>query len=336
MRARRVRALVFFCLAAAMTACLGPERRIEPEALFWPLPPDPPRIKYLQSIYSEDDIGRTYTFLEKLFGKSYFDRMSRPYGVAVRAGKLYVSDLNLRRVLVFDIAAKRLSLLGEEGAVRTPAAAAVSTAGLVYVVDTGGSKIAVYDAAGNYTTAYPVKESKPVAVALNEALGRMYVVDRAKHRVIVLDMAGRELFTFGGRGDRDGQMNMPLDAAVDGDGTVYVLDSGNFRVQIFGPGGEFLSKFGMVGDQPGYFANPKGIALDSEGHIYVTDAAFGNFQIFDRQGRVLLYVGHTGSLPGQFQLPGGIAIDDQDRIYVADQINSRIQIFQYMKEKAAN
>jgi DNA-binding beta-propeller fold protein YncE len=249
----------------------------------------------------------------------------------MRHGTLLVADIALRRVLIFDLVNKRLRVLGEEGALITPASAAADLSGTVYVADTGGAKIAVYGPGGAYRTAFILKGSRPVAVALNEALGRLYAVDREGHCVVVFGLDGTRLFEFGGRGGADGKFNIPLDITVGANGDVYVLDAGNFRVQIFTAEGGFLSKFGAVGDRPGMFANPKGIALDSEGHIYVTDAAFSNVQIFDRRGNVLLFLGQLGPRPGYFHLPAGIAIDESDRIYVADQLNGRIQVFQYMK-----
>ena len=315
----------------ALSACGQPPPRLEPGNLYWPLPPNPPRIHYIQSIYTEDDIGRVYSFREKLFGKSYFGGMARPYGVSAKKGKIFVADIVFRRILVFDLTKKVLVNVGQEGAFRIPAAAVSDASGNIFVADSGGNKVVVYDAQGAYQTTFTLTDAKPVGLAVNDGLGRLYVVDRAGHRVIVLGLDGKQLFTFGGRGKNDGMFNFPLDVAVDRAGQIYVLDSGNFRVQIFSADGVFQSKFGAVGDRPGTFANPKGIAVDSDGHIYVTDAAFSNFQIFDREGRILLFVGEMGAWPGYLHLPGGIAIDENDRIYVADQLNSRVQVFQYLK-----
>jgi DNA-binding beta-propeller fold protein YncE len=319
-----------FILLLLVTAC-GPEiRRNEPGNLYWPSPPEPPRIHYIQSIYSEDDIGRVYSIKEKLFGKDYIDSITRPYGVYARRGKLYVTDLVMKSVVVFDFAEKRLSSIGAGGAFQNPSSVVSDAAGNLYVSDAGQGKITVFDARGSSRVVLPLVGSKPVALAINEALGRLYVVDRNNHEVLVLGLNGKKLFKFGGFGDADGKFNLPLSIVLDRAGTVYVLDGGNFRVQIFDAEGKFISKFGTVGDHQGTFANPKGIAVDSEGHIYVTDAAFSNFQIFDQQGNALLFVGGLGPNPGYFHLPGGITIDENDRIYVADQFNKRVQVFQYL------
>jgi len=328
-----VRTILLILLAAflSLTACAPPPRPPEPTDIVWPMPPEPPRIRYVQSIYAEDDIGRVYSFKEKLFGKDYVDTLERPYGVFVRNNKIFVTDIVMKNVLIFDLTTKRLSFAGGEGAIQMPSAAISDVAGNIYVADAGSSKIAVYDAQGVYKTAFPLQDSKPVALVINDALGRIYVIDRSMHRVIVLALDGRQLFEFGAKGDQNGLFNIPLSIALDRKGNVYVLDNGNFRVQIFDADGKFISKFGEVGDGPGFFANPKGIAVDSEGHIYITDAAFSNFQIFNQEGKLLMYVGSLGNARGQMHLPGGITVDENDRIYVSDQLNKRIEVFQYLK-----
>ncbi len=324
-----LKALVVLLLV--LSACGQPARRPEPDNLFWPLPPEKPRIKYIQSIYSEDDIGYVYSLSQLLFGKAYIDSMARPYGVFAHSNKIYVADIGAMRVMVFDLSIKRLGVVGDEGAVQLPSGVASDSSGSMYVADAGQAKVAVYDAQGRYRTAFPLPAAKPVALALNEALGRLYVLDRKGHKVVVLNLSGELLFEFGGQGKENGQFHLPLGIALDRNGKVYVLDSGNFRVQMFDADGKFISKFGSIGDRSGFFANPKGIAVDSDGHIYVTDAAFANFQIFDQEGRVLLFVGRLGPYPGQLYLPAGISIDENDRIYIADQLNGRIQVFQYLR-----
>ncbi len=324
-------ARAFFIFFLLISACGPAPRPPEPDNLFWPLPPDPPRVHYIQSIYSDDDIGKVYSFSEKLFGKDYIDRLQRPYGIFARNGKIAVADINMRAVLLFDLGAKRLSFIGGDGTILYPSDAVVDSAGTVYVADGAGGKVALYTPGGKYKTAFLMKNGKPTGLALNEKLGRLYVTDILRHRVVVFDLDGQQLFEFGTRGDSNGQFNMPLDVTVDTRGTVYVLDARNFQVQLFDQDGAFISKFGSAGDGPGFFANPKGIAVDSEGHIYVTDAAFSNFQIFDRAGNMLLFVGNLGPGPGEMHLPAGIAIDEHDRIYVADQLNARIEVFQYLK-----
>jgi DNA-binding beta-propeller fold protein YncE len=306
--------------------------RFEPSDLVWPSLPSPPKIRYIQSIYTEDDIGRIYSLKENLFGKEYDDTLKRPYGVFAGGGRILITDIAAKFVHVLDLTEKRMMVIGGDGTLQFPVAAVSDASGAIYVADIGNAKIVIFDRNGKYRTSYLVENSKPVALAINERLDILYVLDRQQHRVLALNKQGQQLFTFGSFGEGNGKFNVPLALAIGADDKLYVLDSGNFRVQVFDAKGTYLFKFGSVGDRAGLFANPKGVALDSDGHIYVTDAAFSNFQVFDQQGTVLLAVGSMGPAPGQMHLPGGIAIDQQDRIYVADQLNKRIEVFQYLKD----
>lgn len=329
----RFKGLHFIFFSFSLLAACGPvQRPPEPDNLFWPLPPEPPRIKYICSIYTEDDIGRVYSLKEKLFGKDYFDSLLRPYGIFARYGKVAVADIGLRRVLLFDLQAKKLSVIGDEGAVQMPSSVAFDRSGVIYVSDAQGGKIAVYDSSGRYRTAFHMKDGKPVAVAIDEDRSRLYVADSIGNKVVVFGLDGKRLFDFGGGGKENGKFNFPLDIAVDREGSVYVLDARNFRVQVFDENGGFVTAFGSVGDGPGFLANPKGIDVDSDGNIYVTDAAFSNFQVFNKQGEPLIFVGGLGPSPGEMHLPAGISIDEADRIYVADQLNSRVEVFQYIRQ----
>jgi len=320
------------CIVLLSAACNPAVQRFEPTDLVWPPPPSQPKIKYVQSIYTEDDIGRAYSLKERLFGKEYDDTLKRPYYVFAARGTILITDIGSKLVKILDLTTKRMSVVGGDGTLRFPVAAVSDASGAIYVADAGNAKVMVYNGDGKYRTSYAVNNGKPVALAINERLGILYVVDRQRHQIIALDKQGQQLFTFGSFGDANGKFNVPLAIAIGADDKLYILDSGNFRVQVFDARGAHLFKFGAVGDHAGLFANPKGVALDSAGHIYVTDAAFSNFQIFDQQGNVLLYVGSMGPAPGQMHLPGGISIDEQDRIYVADQLNRRIVFFQYLKD----
>ncbi len=314
-----------------LSGCSPAIRHTEPTNIFWPRLPEQPRIHYIQSIYSEDDLGREYSIKEILFGKSYSDTMTRPYSVFVRSGRIYAADILSMRVMIYDLGTKRYVPVSQDTPLRVPSGIVADREGMIYVADTAQSRIVVLNANGTYNTSFLLENAKPVALAYNDAQGLLYVLDRLQYQVIVLDNKGAVRFKFGGKGVGTGQFNIPLGIALDRQGNIYVLDSGNFRVQIFDGQGRYVKHFGQVGDRAGFFSNPKGIAVDSEGHIYVTDAAFSNIQIFDSDGNILLVVSRFGTAPGELYLPAGIYIDENDRIYVADQFNQRICVFQYLK-----
>ena len=331
--------ICLFVSSIFLLSCAAPEK---PEVeLYWPLPPEQPRIKWVGWIRGEKDIKEETAgekFLKTLLGeKETGTSLAKPYGVHASRGRIYVSDTALGKIVVFDLREKKFFLLGSSGGgvLSKPIGVTTDNEENIYVTDTDQDRVAVYDRNGEFIRALGHKEQfeQPGGIAINNTLGRVYVVDVKKHLIQVFNKEGQFLFEFGKRGREDGEFNYPTNIFVDEQGKVYVTDSMNFRVQIFDADGKFVSKFGNIGDSPGQFARPKGIAVDSEGHIYVVDAAFNNIQIFDQEGKLLLFFGELGAGPGKFWLPAGVYIDSDDKIYVADQYNRRINIFQYLGER---
>ncbi len=327
-------------LLGAAGGCATPQRPVD---MVWPLAPETPRIRYLGSVSSLKDLGRSGwgRMKEFMFGAEPIEALVKPYGVAVDSrGRLYVSDTGLKLVFVFDFASKgegeKVSLIGmnKPGRLGRPIGVAIDARDNVYVSDAIGRKIVVYGPDHEFAAAigrYGELE-RPAGIAIDNERNRLYVVDVATHNVKVYSLGGELLFEFGTRGSGDGEFNFPTHVAVSESGKVFVVDSMNNRVMIFSSDGQFIGKFGRIGRVTGSFARPKGIALDSDGNVYVADAAFDNVQIFTQQGQLLLGFGEFGAGPGGFQLPAGIHIDESDKIYVSDQYNRRVQIFQYLKE----
>jgi DNA-binding beta-propeller fold protein YncE len=341
--AARIMAAALATALLALGGCTGgAERREEPTDLVWPLPPDPPRIQYVRSISTKEDIGAQgkTSVMGSLFGEedsSPVERMIMPFSVhAGKDGRIFVADTAMTKLLVFDEATHKLDIWGTtgQGVLTQPFGVTTDSEGRVYVTDGNQKRVVVYDREGEFLFAAGKKGEleRPVGIVVNETLGRIYVADVKAHHIAVFDMQGNLVSTIGERGTKPGQFNFPLNLAIDRVGRLYVLDSMNFRVQILDPEGSVLTTFGEQGKSPGYFARPKAIAVDLAGNIYVVDGAFANVQIFDYEGRLLLYVGGVGTQPGQFYLPTGAYMDDQGRLYIADQYNSRVQIFQYLDE----
>lgn len=334
------RVIVLFLLiglVSLLNAC-APAPYQKPQVdLVWPLPPDEPKIKFVDKIMSTLDLGIQPSFTESLFGEEKVDALYKPYGVAVdKEGKMYVSDIG--RVFVFDLKNKSYAFIGTEpgtGKLIMPIGVATSADGRVFVADTAQERVFVYtknkfSGAIGHTGDF----ESPSGVAIDEKRGLVYVVDSKKHMVSVYSLNDyKKIRTIGKRGTESGEFNFPANITLDSEGKLYVVDTFNVRVQVFDANGNFVKSIGKLGDGPGFLARPKGVAVDSEGHIYVVDAAFQNFQIFDQEGRVLLIVGTTGTRPGEFYLPAGITIDEQDRVYVVDQIPGSVQIFQYIRKK---
>lgn len=307
--------------------------------LVWPLPPQEPKIEFVQAFSTSKDIGMEETsFWQRLIVGEEPPRVSlvKPYGIATDSqGRIYVTDTGTPRVAVFDLTNKEAWYLGNEGRgqLGLPIGIAIDPQDRVYVSDALQRQILVYGSDGTVLNSIgnPTVLTNPTGIALDWPRGYLYVADSKEHQVKVFALkTGEVVRTIGGPGVSPGRFNAPTNLFVDGKGQLYVTDTLNFRIQVFDPAGKLLYEFGQAGDTTGTFARPKGVAVDSEGHIYVIDAAFNNFQIFNQAKELLLFVGTGGIDRGQFRLPAGIHIDQNDLIYVVDQLNARIQIFRFL------
>ncbi len=161
---------------------------------------------------------------------------------------------------------------------------------------------------------------------------------------------------FGVEGIDPGQILLPFDVAVDGEGNIHVSDSKG--VQKFSPSGEFIhqvgagelpvaqgidvsadgivyvagfgevvlvydadgSRIGSIGEAgaaPGQTTQPVDVALDVAGNIYVVDTGTYRVEKFAPDGTHLLGFGERGTMSGQFTAPRVIAVDGEGRVYVA-------------------
>lgn len=282
---------------------------------FWPIFPDDPRIQFLRSFGTSDDVNpATPSAIEKLvFGKEGEKTASinKPYGVAMKNGKIYVCDIRGRSIVVLDLKKKQTRLVGTTGLhqVAHPVAITVADDGMIYVADNERCAVMVFDANERYSASMGYDKMKPVAVAVFG--DTLYVSDLGNQTIAMFDRkSGKKTSSFGTVGDADGQFRVPLGLAVDKVGNVYVTDMMRCTVQKFSPKGEFISAYGQMGDRPGQFARPKHIAVDADGIQYIVDAAFSNVQLFDDKKQLLMAFGALGDFPGAMDVPAGICISE--------------------------
>ena len=318
----------------------------------YPPPPAEARFIYDGSLRSNRDIEQP-DFGQKLHAFATGanvdpEGMGKPFGIAVKNKRIYITDTQQRSVVVFDLANSRFYQFGIEGqgTLIKPMGITISSQNEIYVVDITAKRIAVYDLDGKYLRELGNSEDllRPTGITVSPSGDRLYIVDTGgiesqRHRVLIYNAKTGELLkTFGKRGQAHGEFNMPLQIGMSPNGNVNIVDSANFRIQTFDPDGNFIRSFGSVGRQRGQFSRPKGIAVNAEGHIYVSDAAFGNVQIFNAEGQLLLHIGERGTAggPGRFMLPADVAIDEQGKIYIIDQFFRKIDTFRPVSQAASS
>src|SRR5271169_6011632 len=179
------------------------------------------------------------------------EAMVEPSGLAIDVQNrlLYVSDVNLDQVLVYD--ADTFKLLRKMG--------------------TTGK---------NHELTTPGDFAKPTGVAV-DADGNLYVCDTLNNRIEIFDADGQFIKTFGKSGDGPGYFARPKGVAIDVDGNIWVADGLQDRVQVFNQENQLLITFGGHGLLPGQFQALVNVISDNKrNRIFTTEIFPGRAQEF--------------------------------------------------------
>lgn len=179
-------------------------------------------------------------------GWQRFDRdpPQRPAGLVfvAQTGRLYVSDLGVGAVLVYDGQGRRVAVFDDPDArLGSPTHLAYHPDVGLLVNDSFSGRLVRFDLQGRYLGAIgspgdaPGNLSLPKGVAV-DSQGHVYVVDARFENVQIFDSRGRILMAFGDEGTGDGEFWLPAGMCIDSENRIWVADTYNCRVQVF----EFL------------------------------------------------------------------------------------------------
>lgn len=308
-------------LASVFAGCAAPMEK--KEAVFFPPPPNSPRIQYLTKISDSTDIeGKKQNFALILLGGKRADKVqkiAKPYGITASNGKIYVCDIGASNILIIDPAKKSISGLKGNynlGKLKKPVNVAVDKDGSLYVADTMRKEIVAFDANGEFKGAYGKEmEIKPADVAVDEQF--IYILDMGNNEIKLLDKKGGKLLRSFGKTSENAEerLAIPTNMTLGTDGFIYVTNVGTGKVVKLDRDGHVLSTFGGLGDIVGMFSRPKGIAVDDEGRIFVADGGNQNVQVFNAESRILIFFGDPGLDQGSLNLPAGITVTRENIEY---------------------
>ena len=319
--------ILLLCLFLSSCGSPPPPKEAEPEGgpVFFPAPPDPPRIQFLRSISKASQVEPPPSGLDTfLFGKKARKDIgiARAFGVAYHKGRFYVTDSNLSKIWMIDLKGRKMEEVPLRGraAGGTPKTIDFASDGEVYLAVPDRAQVVVLDENFKYLREYGPfgKKSRPVDA---KVLGdRLYVVDVWDTRVHVLERkTGKELFCFGSGGPPKQWMRAPVSIAFDHQGFAYVSDAIHARVFVWDRKGKFVRSFGGWGRTPGLFSRPKGIAVFGR-LVFVLDGGFENCQVFTLTGRVLMAFSGPGLAPGRLYLPACIWVGKEGLDLFRDRI----------------
>jgi DNA-binding beta-propeller fold protein YncE len=258
------------------------------ELLVWPAPPEPPRVRYIGEISTEADLKRETSWSEGL-GELFFGKK-------------------------------------EIGVLMAPYAVAVDGDNKLFVSDTAGAVVHVFDL--NKRTymqfadlAGREKLLKPVGLTIIDRW--VFVVDSALRKVCIFQKNGKFVTSFGNE-----RLKRPSGIAFRRDDkTLYVADTARHTIDVFTTSGKFIRQIGSRGVSAGMFNFPTHLWFDQKGYLYVSDTLNYRIQIFTRDGMFLSTFGQQGDRPGNFAHPCGVATDTFGNVYLTDRQFENVQIF---------
>jgi hypothetical protein len=263
------------------------------------------------------------------FGNTGAGQLEFPTQIA-RApdGTLYTIDPGTYRVTHFATSGAVLHTWGSAGSSNSqfdgPLSIAVGPDGSVYVGDTDNHRIQKFTAAGVYITQWNTGERLYGLTVTQD--NTVYVADRNNDRIQIFDSVGTPIDTFGTSGSGDGEIDGPVDVAVDEDGAIYVIDANNLRVEKFDSSYDYVTQFGTAGTGDGEFMDPNGISIAPGGDVFVADVQNHNVSRFSADGVFKENFGgrvDDGETSG-FYLAADVVMTADNAGWIADQGNNRI------------
>jgi hypothetical protein len=163
---------------------------------------------------------------------------------------------------------------------------------------------------------------KPYGIAMRGA--EIFICDTSLRSICIMDMASLRMRRVMPSGA--GQLQTPVNIAVDIDGTRYVADTGRHRVLVYGPDDAFRGEIG--GGDKGAM-KPSGVALTVD-RLYVTDLAEHCIRVFEKVGQKFLFTiprDPKVEQPGKLFMPVNIAVDAKGRVYASDIAACEVQVY---------
>lgn len=245
----------------------------------------------------------------RVFGEKTF---KQPGGIYVRNGKLYVTDVKLKQVVVFDVVTgEEVFVLEHPGtplygvnAKFEPLKIAVDDAGSMYVISKGNTNgIAQFSADGTFLGYFGANDTE---LDLIEKLKRLtYTQEQLDQLKKVVPAT-------------------PTSVDMDGRGLLYTVTTGASGVKRLNMAGRNIMEPTSWG-----FDNTIDVAVGAQENIFVVNEQ-GYIIEYTRDGRTLFYFGgqdQDRTRTGLFVNTVAIDVDSTGRLYVLDRDKNLVQRF---------
>lgn len=212
-----------------------------------------------------------------------------PIGIALGANnEILVADAMLHTVLRLDKKGNPLGEFGRDVLQRPTGLARDAKRGRIYVADTYGHDIKVFDDAGKMLSTIGLRGEGDgefnFPTFLTFAADKLYVTDTLNSRIQVFDADGKMIQKFGKLGMNVGDLVRPKGIAVDSAGDIYVIESLYDNLLVFNEQGQTLLGLGGTGKDAGEFFLPAGVWTDSHDQVYIADMFNGRITVLQFLG----------------------------------------------------
>ena len=258
---------------------------------------------------------------------------------------------------VYELAVSNGSVVrtfGGPGVLDGPQGVLLHSGGRVYVADSGGDRIAVFERNGTQAGEIgfpghgPLEFGSLFDLAV-EPDGRVVAADSGNDRVQFAARAPNGSYVHGGsfgmRGGGDGELRLPTGIDTGPGGDIFVADHDNNRVQRFDADGAYMSQF-PVADADGVPAAPLGLAVGPGGSVHVTATGNHSVYVFAPGGELLRTVDAAAAHPrldaGQtfpdgrlvqtagsgvaFDTPINLDVGPDGRMYLVEEMGGRVRV----------
>ncbi len=221
-------------------------------------------------------------------------------------------------------------LIGEDSSVSLtrPLSVASDGRGKVYVTDSEGSAVYVFDF--NSKTVYKFGGNAYSAIFQQvngiavDAAGNAYASDSVKRKIYVVTPENLPLKVI----DVSGLVTHIGRIAIDNlNGRLVLTDLKKHQIVVTDMDGKHIKTFGSKGTDDGQFNLPTAVAIEKDGGIVVGDSLNARIQRFTTNGVFVSKFGKRGDSPGDFSLIKGVAVDSEGHIYVTDGKDHRLSVF---------
>ena len=166
------------------------------------------------------------------------------------------------------------------------------------------------------------KETDPVGKPYGMAVtpGKIFVCDTSASAIKVFDLDKKFVTTFGTQ--KQGQLQQPLNIAVDKDGTRYIADGGLSKIMVYDANNVFVKALGNAEKM-----KPTDVVI-SKGNLYITDVKNSQIVIMNpKTGAEISRFSQPGTGPADLFKATNLTADQNGNIIVADTIGGKVSIF---------